>query len=65
MGAHPFFPTPRAEELTVYSRIQNDAAMIVHRERIADAIARREQDGGRRRGRGVRIVIGRLAGLVS
>ena len=43
----------------MYSRIQNDAAMIVHRERIADAIARREQDGGRRRGRGVRIVIGR------
>jgi hypothetical protein len=42
----------------VYSRIQNDAAMIVHRERIASAIARRAEDGERRR-RGVRIVIGR------
>jgi hypothetical protein len=43
----------------VYSRIHNDAAMIVHRERIASAVARRAQDGERRRGRGVRIVIGR------
>ena len=42
----------------MYSWIQNDAAMIVHRERIATATARREQVGGRRR-RGVRIVIGR------
>ena len=42
----------------MYSRIQNDAAMIVHRERIASAIARRAEDGARRR-RGVRIVIGR------
>ena len=40
----------------MYSRIQNDAAMIVHRERIASAIARRAEDGERRR-RGVRIVI--------
>jgi hypothetical protein len=44
----------------MYSRMQNDAAMIVHRERIASAIARRVEDGGRRR-RGVRIVIGRRA----
>lgn len=42
----------------MYSRIQNDAAMIVHRERIASAIARRVEQG-ERRGRGVRIVIGR------
>jgi hypothetical protein len=42
----------------VYSKIQNDAAMIVHRERIDSAIARRAANGGRRR-RGVRIVIGR------
>ena len=42
----------------MYSRIQNDAAMIVHRERIATAVARRQRTIGRR-GRGVRIVIGR------
>ena len=42
----------------MYSRIQNDAAIIVHRERIASAVARQVQDGERRR-RGVRIVIGR------
>jgi hypothetical protein len=37
--------------------MQNDAAMIVHRERIANAIAR-QAERGERRGR-VRIVIGR------
>jgi hypothetical protein len=37
--------------------MQNDAAMIVHRERIANAIAR--HNVGCPRGRGVRIVIGR------
>jgi hypothetical protein len=42
----------------MYSRMQNDAAMIVHRERIDNAIARR-MERGERRGRGVRIVIGR------
>jgi hypothetical protein len=41
----------------VYTRIQTDAAMIVHRERIASAIARQAEHGERRRG--VRIVIGR------
>jgi hypothetical protein len=40
------------------SRIQYDAAMVVHRERIASAIARRKRNG-ERHGRGVRIVIGR------
>ena len=42
----------------MYSKMQNDAAMIVHRERIASAIARRVENGERHR-RGVRIVIGR------
>jgi hypothetical protein len=42
----------------MYSKVQMDAAMIVHRERVADAIARRSEHGERRR-RGVRIVIGR------
>jgi hypothetical protein len=41
----------------VLTTIQNDAAMIVHRERIAKAIDRR--NAGCLRGRGVRIVIGR------
>lgn len=41
----------------MYTRIQTDAAMIVHRERIASAIARQAEHGERRRG--VRIVIGR------
>jgi hypothetical protein len=38
--------------------MQTDVAMIVHRERIEHAIARRIENGARRR-RGVRIVIGR------
>jgi hypothetical protein len=42
----------------MYSRMQNDVAMIVHRERVANAIARRVEHG-ERRPRGVRIVIGR------
>jgi len=42
----------------MYSKMQNDAAMIIHRERIENAIARRIENGERRR-RGVRIVIGR------
>ena len=42
----------------MYSRMQTDVAMIVHRERIEHAIARRIENGARRR-RGVRIVIGR------
>ena len=42
----------------MYSKMQNDAAMIVHRERIANAIARQVERGERRQ-RGVRIVIGR------
>lgn len=40
------------------TQMQNDAAMIVHRERIAEATARRNA-GVTRRSRGVRIVIGR------
>ena len=38
--------------------IHNEAAMIVHRDRIASAIDR-QVHGGRRGRRGVRIVIGR------
>jgi hypothetical protein len=41
----------------VLTTIQNEAAMIVHRDRIASAIDR--QITGGQRGRGVRIVIGR------
>ncbi len=40
------------------STMQNDAAMIVHRERVATAIARKNARSLRRHG-GVRIVIGR------
>jgi hypothetical protein len=42
----------------VLTTIQNDAGMIVHRERIAAAIDR-QNAGILRRPRGVRIVIGR------
>jgi RecB family endonuclease NucS len=44
----------------VLTMIQNDAAMIVHRDRIADAIDRQITGSvARTRRRGVRIVIGR------
>jgi len=53
------FPYPQSGGAhTMYSRMQTDVAMIVHRERIEHAIARRIENGARRR-RGVRIVIGR------
>lgn len=39
--------------------IQNDAAMIVHRDRIAQAIDRQITGSARSRRRGIRIVIGR------
>ena len=42
----------------MFTTIQHDAAMIVHRDRIARAIDRQVMSGQRGR-RGVRIVIGR------